>query len=185
MPPMRCPRCMRLWVHGAIDMRHLIELDGALHHVWLGRSNGCYTLYLGDTSSTVSIGPGQGGGAMLVFGDERTPVVIAVDGAHVFVHFEGSSHEVLLHDPISFHEREAGSATEDAICAPMPGSVIAAPIAPGDAVVAGDTLLVIESMKLEMAVKAPRDGIVEAVSFRLGQSFERGAVLAVLAPQGG
>jgi biotin carboxyl carrier protein len=36
-----------------------------------------------------------------------------------------------------------------------------------------------------MAVKAPRDGIVEAVNFRLGQSFERSAVLAVLAPQGG
>jgi biotin carboxyl carrier protein len=182
---MRCPRCMRLWVHGAIDMRHLIELDGTLHRVWLGRSNGRYTLYLGDTTSTVSLGPGEGGEATLVFGDERTPVVIAVDGARVFVQLEGASHEVLLHDPISFHEREAGSTTEDAVCAPMPGSVIALPIAPGDAVLAGDTLLVIESMKLEMAVKAPRDGIVEAVNFGLGQSFERCAVLAVLAPQEG
>jgi biotin carboxyl carrier protein len=166
-------------------MRHLIELEGTLHHVWLGRSNGRYTLYLGDTTSTVSLGPGEGGEVTLVFGDERTPVVIAVDGARIFVQLEGSSHEVLLHDPISFHEREAGSATEDAVRAPMPGSVIAVPIAPGDAVFAGDTLLVIESMKLEMAVKAPRDGIVEAVNFRLGQSFERCAVLAVLAPQEG
>jgi biotin carboxyl carrier protein len=166
-------------------MRHLIELDGTLHHVWLGHSNGRYTLYLGDTTSTISLEPGERGELTLVFGDERTPVVIAVDGARVFVQLDGTSHEVLLRDPISFHEREAGSATEDAVCAPMPGSVIAVPIAPGDAVFAGDTLLVIESMKLEMAVKAPRDGIVEAVNFRLGQSFERSAVLAVLAPQEG
>ena len=166
-------------------MRHLIELDGTLHHVWLGRTNERYILYLGDTTSRISLEAGQGGEATLVFGDERLPVVIAVDGARVFVHLEGTSHEVLLRDPISFHEREAGSATEDAVCAPMPGSVIAVPIEPGDAVFAGDTLLVIESMKLEMAVKAPRNGIVEAVNFRLGQSFERSAVLAVLAPQEG
>src|SRR5882757_7187586 len=104
-------------------MRHLMELDGTLHQVWLGRSNGRYTLYLGETTSTVSLGPSEGGEATLVFADDRIPVVIAVDGARVFVHLEGSSHEVLLHDPLSFHEREAGSATEDAICAPMPGSV--------------------------------------------------------------
>jgi biotin carboxyl carrier protein len=185
MPLMQCPRCMRLSVRGAIEMRHLIELDGTLHHVWLGQSNGRYMLYLRDTTCIIALEPGKEGEATLVFGDERAPVVIAVDGARVFVQIEGTSHEMLLCDPISFHAMEAGSATEDAVCAPMPGSVIALPVAVGDAVCAGDTLLVIESMKLEMAVKAPRDGIVEAVNFRLGQSFERRAVLAVLSPQEG
>jgi biotin carboxyl carrier protein len=40
-------------------------------------------------------------------------------------------------------------------------------------------------MKLEMAIKAPRDGIVQAMNFCLGQSFERSAVLAVLSPREG
>ena len=52
-----------------------------------------------------------------------------------------------------------------------------------DALLGGhdDTLLVIESMKLETSVKAPRDGRVEIVHVTVGQSFERSAPLAVLA----
>ena len=166
-------------------MQHLIEVDGTLHRVWLGHSNGRYTLYVGDATWPIALEPGMEGEATLVFGDEREPVIIAVDGNRVFVHIDGISHELLLRDPISFHATEAGGATEDAVCAPMPGSVIAAPVAVGDSVCAGDTLIVIESMKLEMAIKAPRDGIVEAVNFGLGQSFERDAVLAVLSSQEG
>jgi biotin carboxyl carrier protein len=166
-------------------MRHLIELDGTLHPVWLGRCNGRYTLYLEDTTSSVALEPVKAGEAMLVFDDERAPIVIAVDGARVFVQFEGISHELVLRDPISFHAMDAGTATDDAVCAPMPGSVIALPVTVGDPVCTGETLLVIESMKLEMAIKAPRDGIVQAVNFSLGQSFERCAVLAVLSPREG
>jgi biotin carboxyl carrier protein len=180
MLPTRCPRCMRLSVPGATDVQHLIEVDGTLHRVWLGRSNERYKLYLGNTTWAIALEPGKEGEATLVFADEQEPVIIAVDGNRVFVHIDGMSHELLLRDPISFHATEACGAAEDAVCAPMPGSVIAAPVAVGDAVSAGDTLIVIESMKLEMALKAPRDGIVEALHFGLGQSFERDAVLAVL-----
>jgi biotin carboxyl carrier protein len=182
---MRCPRCMQLSVHGATEMRHLIEVEGTLHRVWLGRSNEHYRLFLGNASWPIALEPGKEGEATLVFGDRREPLVIAVAGNRVFVQLDGASHDLLLRDPTSFHATEAGGAAEDAVCAPMPGSVIATPVAAGDSVSAGDTLIVIESMKLEMAVKAPRDGVVEAVNFSLGQSFERDAVLAVLSPQEG
>ena len=55
--------------------------------------------------------------------------------------------------------------------------VIAVAAEPGAQVQAGDTLMVIESMKLETAIKAPRDGVVATVTFAAGQSFERDAVL--------
>jgi 3-methylcrotonyl-CoA carboxylase alpha subunit len=133
----------------------------------------------------IALEPGRDCEATLVFDNERDSVVIAVAGNRVFVHLDGDVHELVLRDPISHHAAEAGGAAEDAVCAPMPGSVIAAPVAVGDAVSAGDTLIVIESMKLEMALKAPRDGIVERLPFGLGQSFERDAVLAVLSsPEG-
>ena len=182
MLPTRCPHYMRLSVPGATDVQHLIEVDGTLHRVWLGRSNGRYRLYLGSATWAIALEPGKEGEGTLVFGDERDPIVIAVAGNRVFVHLDGAPHELLLRDSISFHATEAGGAAEDAVCAPMPGSVIAAPVAVGDAVSGGDTLIVIESMKLEMALKAPRDGIVETLNFGLGQSFERDAVLAVLSP---
>ncbi len=52
-------------------------------------------------------------------------------------------------------------------------------------VAAGDTLMVIESMKLETAIKAWREGSVAAVHVGMGQAFQRGAPLISLAPQSG
>ena len=54
----------------------------------------------------------------------------------------------------------------------------------GQAVKEGDILLVIESMKLETAIRASRDGIIEIVHVALAQSFERDAPLITLTPLG-
>jgi biotin carboxyl carrier protein len=76
----------------------------------------------------------------------------------------------------------AGSA-DDVAEAPMPGTVIAVNAAPGQTIARGDTLLVIESMKLETAIKATRDGVVAAVHVAQGQSFDRAAPLVTLAQE--
>ena len=68
--------------------------------------------------------------------------------------------------------------------APMPGVVVALNVAPGQKIARGETLLVIESMKLETAIKAGRDGIVAAVHFEKGCTFNRGAALVSLQPEG-
>jgi biotin carboxyl carrier protein len=65
----------------------------------------------------------------------------------------------------------------------MPGVVIAVNVKEGQAVSAGETLMVIESMKLETAIKAWRDGMIAAVHVGLAQTFQRGAPLLTLAPQ--
>jgi biotin carboxyl carrier protein len=65
----------------------------------------------------------------------------------------------------------------------MPGAVIDAPKAVGDAVAEGDVIIVIESMKLETAIKAPRDGVIAEIAFGKGQSFDRDAVLVRLEAQ--
>jgi biotin carboxyl carrier protein len=52
----------------------------------------------------------------------------------------------------------------------------------GQSVTAGETLMVIESMKLETAIKAWRDGAVAAVHVGVGQTFQRGTPLLALAP---
>jgi len=66
----------------------------------------------------------------------------------------------------------------------MPGSVVALPVAVGDSVRAGDTLVIIESMKLEVALKATQPGRVAAINCAIGRSFEKDAVLVVLAGEG-
>nr|WP_312860790.1 acetyl-CoA carboxylase biotin carboxyl carrier protein subunit [Mesorhizobium sediminum] len=56
-------------------------------------------------------------------------------------------------------------------------------VKPGDIVAAGQPLLVIESMKLETTLAAPRDGVVAEIPFAAGDSFGLKDVLAQLAPE--
>jgi biotin carboxyl carrier protein len=67
------------------------------------------------------------------------------------------------------------------IKSPMPGKVVKVLVAPGDAVKAGQGVVVVEAMKMENELRAPRDGQVQAVSAREGQAVEAGQTLATLA----
>jgi acetyl/propionyl-CoA carboxylase alpha subunit len=76
---------------------------------------------------------------------------------------------------------EPGSAlAAGSLVAPMPGSVVRVEVAAGDAVVAGQRLLVLEAMKMEHPILAPADGTVTSVEVTVGQQVDRGQVLVVL-----
>jgi acetyl/propionyl-CoA carboxylase alpha subunit len=69
---------------------------------------------------------------------------------------------------------------EMAIRAPIPGMVVAVPVSAGQAVSAGEVLLVLESMKMENELRAPQDGTVQAVNVAPGELVSAGQVLAVV-----
>ena len=64
------------------------------------------------------------------------------------------------------------------LSAPMPGRVRKVLAAPGDRVARGDAVLILEAMKMEHAIRAPRDGTVTKIFPREGDLVEAGAVLA-------
>ena len=74
------------------------------------------------------------------------------------------------------------SAADGAIIAPMPGKVIAVDVAEGQAVTAGQRLLVLEAMKMEHALAAPFDGVVEGLSVSAGSQVQVEAVLCRVVP---
>ena len=65
----------------------------------------------------------------------------------------------------------------DALCAPMPAIVSAVPAQPGAIVEAGDVLLRLEAMKMELAIRAPADGRVKTVECRVGDMVQPGRPL--------
>jgi acetyl-CoA/propionyl-CoA carboxylase biotin carboxyl carrier protein len=66
--------------------------------------------------------------------------------------------------------------------APMPGSVVTVNVAEGDVVARGDVLLVMESMKMELAIAAPVDGTVAELRAAVGDQVARDAELAIVHP---
>jgi 3-methylcrotonyl-CoA carboxylase alpha subunit len=83
-------------------------------------------------------------------------------------------------DPSGQRPPLPGESTHDVIPAPMPGRIVKLLVQAGDHVKASQTLLVLEAMKIEHLVSAPRDGVVETVRFREGDQVELGAELIEL-----
>src|SRR6185436_8065261 len=85
--------------------------------------------------------------------------------------------------------RRAGAGAEKTLTANMHGQVAAVLVKAGDPVERGQTLIVLEAMKMELRVTAPHAGRVKQVSCAVGDVVERGRVLAELdagdAPAGG
>jgi propionyl-CoA carboxylase alpha chain len=77
------------------------------------------------------------------------------------------------------------AAPSGGLMAPMPGVVLDVRCAPGDQVESGQTLIVLEAMKMEHVVRAPGDGVVSDVRVAKGQHVENGALLLVFEPADG
>jgi biotin carboxyl carrier protein len=71
--------------------------------------------------------------------------------------------------------------TSGSLSAPMPATVRAIAIAPGDRVARGDTLIVLEAMKMELPLKSPADGVVASVTCQVGDMVQPGIPLVELA----
>jgi pyruvate carboxylase subunit B len=67
------------------------------------------------------------------------------------------------------------------VLAPMPGMIIRYLVSVDDKVKAGDTLLILEAMKMQNNISAPVDGVVKAINFGAGDSVNKGDILAVIA----
>jgi propionyl-CoA carboxylase alpha chain len=66
------------------------------------------------------------------------------------------------------------------LLAPMPGSVLRVEVRPGERVVKGQPVLVLEAMKMEHLIAAPAAGVVAEVHVEKGRQVDAGAVLAII-----
>ncbi len=134
----------------------------------------------GDPNVT-EISPGE---LLLDRDGRRTRLFIAVDGDVRWVFFEGSVYVVEAERAAGLKPgatvtatRRPRSSMPGALSAPMPATVLRIQTAPGTVVKKGDTLLVLEAMKMELPLRSPQDGTVAAVHCTEGQLVQPGVTL--------
>ena len=73
-----------------------------------------------------------------------------------------------------------GADDQTALAAPMPATVVAINVAPGQPVANGEMLILLEAMKMELPIVAPRDGVVLKISCSVGELVQPGVKLVEL-----
>lgn len=108
----------------------------------------------------------------------RTRHLAVRRGDTLYVQWEGELQAVSACDPLA--AAGARQAHEGGLSAPMNGSIVRVMVAVGQNVAAGAQLVVLEAMKMEHSLRAPRDGVVKAVFGQEGDMVGEGAVLVEL-----
>ncbi|MGW7591389.1 acetyl-CoA carboxylase biotin carboxylase subunit [Streptomyces rubiginosohelvolus] len=119
-------------------------------------------------------------------------VTVELDGAVGHFHRsgdwlgrDGDAWHVQDHDPVEASLSGAGRSGADTLAAPMPGTVTVVKVAVGDEVEAGQSLLVVEAMKMEHVISAPHAGTVTELDVSAGATVAMDQVLAVVVPVAG
>ena len=151
-----------------------IETDGRRHRVRVG--DGAWDVDARLTAPGVC--------SLLIDGASYTVGVVDRDGAYL-VDVDGESYEVAVEEQTRHIIRTSGGSAGGArrsrtLTAPLPGKISRVAVRPGDSVQAGDTLLVIEAMKMENEFKASGAGTVAEVRVAAGQAVNAGDVLIVM-----
>ena len=130
-----------------------------------------------EDGTTARIHDWQPGGLDAEIGGLRIRSLITRVGDELVV--QTPAGDIQLHQEPRFAP-PGGAETGGGLEAPMPGKVIQLNVAVGDEVAAGQTLVVLEAMKMEHPMDAPEAGVVTEVACELDEQVESGAVLVVV-----
>lgn len=135
-----------------------------------------YQVIIGDKTVSVEIVHSENGRLDLLLDGQRVTAYVSSDGAKRWVTINGQTF-VLTKSTAGTRRAQHGHHAQDELTAPMPGQVRAVNVAEGESVTKGQTLLVLEAMKMEIRVSAPREGVVGKLLVQQGQTVDREQVL--------
>ena len=135
-----------------------------------------YRATIGEQAMDVEIIQAKDGKLDLLIDGKRITAYVSSDNARRWVTVNGQTFVLTK----SSGARRSGHGSHHAageLTAPMPGQVRAVSVSEGEAVTKGQTLLVIEAMKMEIRIHAPQAGTVKQLFVKQGQTVEREQVL--------
>ena len=111
--------------------------------------------------------------------DRTVRATVYRNGDTAWVCIDGRTYELAIEDPGTAGAQHAGE--EDVAVSPMTGVLVKVSVGVGDRAAAGDELFVVEAMKMEYVVRAPRDVTVAEVRHEAGESIDHGRVVIAFA----
>lgn len=129
----------------------------------------------------------SGGITSLLMDNRSISAVVEERGDNWDVLILGELYSVNVQDERSYRLAQRGGHGigvdgEAVVASPMPGIIVAVPVAEGDLVKFGDKVIILESMKMENELRAPCDGIVTHVNVTAGASVEKDQALVTIGP---
>ncbi len=157
------------------------EHNNAVYTVNLERQpDGSYTAYVGrgdlpGRPYRLQAAQLQNGGWLLTLDGQRVVACVAAQGDTRYVNTGGQTFTLTVPDKRQSRRKASGGSGE--LTAQMPGQVLDVQVAEDDTVERGQTLMILEAMKMEIRVTAPEDGVVKRLLVSKGDVVERGQVL--------
>lgn len=166
-----------------MGMKTEIQIGGKMRHVELERDGARVRATLDGRAleaDALMVAPGVY--SILLQGQSfEVRVTPKHDGLHI--HSDGQDYIAEVHDPRSLRAHSGGAAAAEGrqqVLAPMPGKVIRTLVQEGEAIEAGQGILVVEAMKMQNEIRSPKSGTVEKLLVKEGQAVNAGEPLAVI-----
>ena len=172
------------------EMQELYPVAGDAYRYRATADDQIYTFVLDDdvpetSASGINLSverTGSGEGLCRIDSGETLPFAWAWVGPELHLWLDGNLHIFRRSETRRRGGPGAAESTGD-VLAPMPGAVLEVLVSPGERVERNQTVVLMESMKMELVITAPRDGVVRRVAVEPGQQVERGMRLLELAPE--
>lgn len=157
-------------------MKTIFDFNSESTPVDLTPSGKGYRATIGGKTADVEIIQSKNGRLDLLIDGKRVSAYVSSDNAKRWVTVNGQTF-VLAKSSGARKSGHSHQLTAGELTAPMPGQVRAVNVSEGDAVTKGQTLLLLEAMKMEIKVQSPRDGMVKKLFVKQGQTVDREQVL--------
>lgn len=167
-------------------MRYLIEIDGESVELDVTDTEAGAAVRLGEedlAAELASVGP-AGPYSLLLDGESYEGYIQPVEDGYRII-LNGQVFQVGVEEAARarLHGLAGGGSKHEGatnVAAPMPGLVIGVPVEVGQAVKRGETVVILQAMKMENELRAPRDGTIKEIHAKPGATVAQGQVLVTL-----
>ena len=176
------PPELRGWCSSApFEDKLQLEVDGVVHGLAAkAQAADVWAVRCGGDTYNIAIDASAGDELVCRIGDQALRLQYCIDGEWIWLRLDGRNHR--LRDLTYHAPQAAGNDGGDGMLrAPMNGKIAALPLAVGQVVQTGQTLVVLEAMKMEHAMIAPFAGVLQALHVSLGEQVAPGKILLEIA----